>query len=128
MASIEFAADGTKGVLPTEFDINVGAEASSGTLHLEAKHQVLIDSDAKDCHTTESDPVENPTGADPGSIWGLALDIPEAPRDGFVIKQGLTFTSENYPYELAIITEGNGRGWVAGVDVPCWYQIEQIAR
>jgi Leucine-rich repeat (LRR) protein len=125
-AIIGFAESGGPGVIPPEFEAEIPANSTTGTIRYTAKHQVLWNSERPNCYSTAGDP-NNVSAPDPGAIWGLAMEIPEAPNEGgFVITKGITVLSQRHPLELSIVTEGNGKGSIAGVEIGCWYHMERI--
>jgi hypothetical protein len=125
-ATIEFAETGGPGAIPPEFEVEIPANSTAGTIRYKAKHQVLWKPNLHSCHTTAGDP-NDATAPDPGALWGLSMDIPDAPKEGgFVITKGITVLSHRFPHELSIVTEGNGKGYIAGEEIPCWYHMEHI--
>jgi len=104
--------------LPPEFEEEIPANSTTGTIRYAAKHQVLWNSERPNCHTTAGDP-NDIFAPDPGAIWGLAMELPESPKDWIVL-------SKRHPHELSIVTEGNGKGSIAGAEIGCWYHMERI--
>jgi tetratricopeptide (TPR) repeat protein len=120
---IEFLELGGQGTIPQQFEQKIPSN-TSGYLKFSAKHQVLYDPERWRCHTTETLPGEGEIGEDPGSLYGLSMEIPEVPGGDFMPNGKIIF-SQNYPIELSIITEGNGKGYVGGTAIPCWYYFEK---